>query len=245
MSRNLLFKLVTGGMFLTGALGIIYSIHYFLVDKPTGVTVETAENGLQLDEEHTPLYANGKSVRHEEKKNEVFFHSTPTPSNESAFVVDVDVSEEKQKSGEVLPSKSSVSEAKDADKEKTETRELILQIRELESKYEDYTQQLEGIEEQRQGIFELGQIHDKTPEKIAELVNRLTTDQTLSEYEKRAIVEQLRRLSLGANSRADELDEMVRETREESDAIWAQRESVHAELNSLRSLLPAEVRHEK
>ncbi len=236
MNRNLLFKLAIGGMFLTGTLGIIYSILYFLVDKPTEVTVETAENGLQLDEEHIPLYANERTVRHEEKKNEVSFHSTREPTDESALVLGVGVSEGRQKSGVFLPSKSSVSEAEEA-KIEPETKEIILQIRVLEREYEDYTQQLEGIEEQRQEIFELGRIHDKTPEKIAELVNRLTTDKTLSEDERLEIVEQLRRLSLGANSRADALDEMVRETREERNTIWAQRESVHAELNSLRSLM--------
>ena len=126
----------------------------------------------------------------------------------------------------------------------TEIERVILQIRKLENEYEDYTQQLEEIEERRQEIFELGRIHDKTPERIAELVKKLTTDKTLSEDEKLAVVEQLGRLTLGANSKADELDQTVRGTREESDAIWAQRESVHAELNSLRSLLPSEVSRE-
>ncbi len=127
----------------------------------------------------------------------------------------------------------------------TEIERVIVQIRELEREYQDYSQQLEEIEERRQEIFELGRIHDKTPERIAELVNKITTDKTLSEDETLAIVEQMRRLSLGANSKADELDEMVRETREERNAIWAQRESVHAELNSLKSLMPAEVSYEK
>ena len=128
---------------------------------------------------------------------------------------------------------------------KPEIERVIVQIREFERQYEDYTQELKEIEEQRQEIFELCRIHDKTPDKISELANELTTDKMLNEAERLQIIEQLKRLSLGTNSRADELDEMVRETREESNAIWAQRESVHAELNTLRSLVPVEVRHEK
>ena len=124
----------------------------------------------------------------------------------------------------------------------TEIERVILQIRELEREYEDYTEQLEEVEMQRQEIFELCRIHAKTPEKISELARKL--NKPLSDFERLEIADRLKRLSDGANSRADELDEMVRETREESDAIWAQRESVHAELNFLRSLIPTEVSHE-
>lgn len=224
MYRNLLYKVTVSGMFLVGGLGIVYFIYALFIPSPT---IQETEYQPQLSEAHTRQTVGRVSEENRSK----------TPLDPDLQATELSVSSTDSPTTEEREPPSSPSPTITSDES-----EVTVRIKELETQLEEYTQKLDNLHEQRKEIFKLSDAHDKTPEEIELLINRLQNGEVSSEREALAIIERLKQLSHGPTSRAraKELERMFDENIKEISAISEQRRAVEAELDFLRRLTQEE-----